>query len=307
MNTAAHSNECSYCGLPLGKSRWVSQRDEPAYCCLGCRIAANVARECNDGGQARWTLARIGIAIFFTMNVMAFTMALWSQDVYADAIHNENAVLLFSLFRYICLLMSAPVLLLLAGPLLDNAWKNLFLGRPGTDLLLSLGVIVAYVYSVVSVVRGEGHIYFEVSCAVLVAVTLGRWLEATGRLKAKQALDSLIQLLPAKARRVNEGGEEWVALDQLEQAAQFTRAAGRTFPADGTIIRNCASIDEQLITGESRPTVREVGDAVIGGTLNYDGDISVRITAASSNGTLQRLATCAGEAALASRRLSAHC
>jgi cation transport ATPase len=80
-----------------------------------------------------------------------------------------------------------------------------------TDLLLLLGVAASYGYSLVSVLRGHGHVYFEVGCMVLVAVTLGRWLEATGKLKTTDALRRLEKLLPDHIRCIRDGDEQMVS------------------------------------------------------------------------------------------------
>ncbi len=81
------SGLCDYCGLPLPKPLWGgAARDmdtaSPAYCCFGCRFAASVTSDRGDEGAARWTLTRLGLAIFLTMNVMVFTLVLWSYDAY---------------------------------------------------------------------------------------------------------------------------------------------------------------------------------------------------------------------------------
>ena len=109
------------------------------------------------------------------------------------------------LFRYVVLLFSLPVLFLLGIPLAANTWRNLRRGIASTDALLSLGVAAAFAASWVSVLKGGGPIYFEVGCVILVMTTLGRWLEATGRLKATSALDALARLLPATVRRLGPG------------------------------------------------------------------------------------------------------
>ena len=172
-------------------------------CCLGCRMAAAIVEEKGEQGAARGLLTRLGLSIFFSMNVMAFTMALWTTDVYeAGDPSNRLMPLMHGLFRYVVLLFSLPVLWLLGLPLFTATWDSLRKGILSTDALLSLGVAASFAVSFLSVLRGSGPIYFEVGCVILVMTTLGRWLEATGRLKATSALDALAKLLPATVRRV---------------------------------------------------------------------------------------------------------
>jgi heavy metal translocating P-type ATPase len=297
MTLPAPERVCDYCNLPLGPGLLERRGDtpdvaEPEYCCFGCRFAASVTAEGGEAGETRWTLTRLGVAIFFTMNVMVFTMALWSRDVYADhpTVSSPTATALYELFRYGCLLFSAPVVLLLGGPILEQAWQSLRRGQITTDWLLAAGVVASIVYSCVSVWTGGEHIYFEVGCMVLVFVTLGRWLEASGKLRTTEAIRSLQRLLPATAQVLDDAlGTRDVPLGEVPVGATIRVLPGERIPLDGTIERNRASVDQQLITGESEPVTRGVGDTVYAGSLNLDGDLSIRVTAPASNGTLQRL------------------
>src|SRR5471030_1635153 len=101
--TTGLPSTCAYCGLPAPRSWWGGAAEaEPLYCCYGCRFAANVSAADGDRAKANWMFTRLGLAIFCTMNVMAFTMALWSGDIYAV----EESALSHSLsgvFRYLCM------------------------------------------------------------------------------------------------------------------------------------------------------------------------------------------------------------
>lgn len=312
MNASPHvgAAACDYCGLPVGGG-WGKRDDAgnesshaPLYCCYGCRFAAAVAQERGEVGQLRWNLTRLGLAIFFSMNVMVFTLVLWSLDVFPESETQDatKATLLWDLFRYLCLLFSLPVLLMLGGPLLDNTLKDLRRGFVGTDLLLAIGVAAAYVYSAVSVFRGQGHVYFEVGCMILVAVTLGRWLEATGKWKATDALKSLARLLPEQVQILTGGKPTAKPLADVQPGDQVRILAGQRIPVDGTIRQGQASIDEQIVTGESQPVAKAAGDAVYGGTLNLDGMLDIEATATASDGSLQRLIDAVAAAAAASDR-----
>ncbi len=278
----------------------------PQYCCFGCRFAAAVAQEGGESGQVRWTLTSLGVAIFFTMNVMIFTMVLWSQDLYiaqdtaASAASNgsDYSLVLFQLYRYLCLIFSLPVLFLLGRPLLDNALDQLREWRVTSDLLLSLGSLSAFAYSVMTVFQGVGHVYFDVCCMVLVALTLGRWLEATGKLRATQALQSLEKLLPDSVRRVRGESEETVPLEQVVAGDSLHVLSGQRIPLDGQIISGSAHVDQQVISGESLLVTKQSGDQVWGGTLNTDGNLIIRVTESSDQSALARLMSAVKRAAL---------
>ncbi len=256
---------------------------EPAYCCYGCRFAAAVTEaRAGDGGESRWMFARLGLAIFFTMNVMVFAMALWSTDLYEAA-----EAPLAGLFRYLSMFFALPVLWWLGGPLLANAWAGCRRGQFNTDVLLVLGVAAAYLYSAASVLRDAGPVYFEAACMVLLLVTLGRWLEATGRARATHAFDALEKLLPERVRLLADGSEK--PLGEVAIGERLHVRAGERVPCDGIVLRQPAWLDEQLLTGESTPRVKEPGDAVYAGTLNLDGDLYLEVQRRPEAGTLARI------------------
>lgn len=328
------ANVCRYCGLPISPGLFTradrdgraaqrdarehsqtstaappdlnsptspdgSRADDTAYCCFGCRFAAAVAAEGGEEGQNRWTLTRLGIAIFFSMNVMVLTMALWSRDVYADqeSVQTTSASAMYELLRFGCLLFSCPVLLMLGQPIVEQSWYSLRRGQITMDWLLVAGVVASFVYSALALWTGAPHVYFEVGCMVLVFVTLGRWLEASGKLKTTQAVRALQRLLPATARLCTAHGEtEDRPLDQVGVGEVIRILPGERIPLDGKVERSRATIDQQLITGESQPVVCEQGDRLFAGSLNLDGDLYLRVEAPASSGTLQRLVELVTEA-----------
>ncbi len=283
------ASSCDYCDLPLPPAWRRAPADGSRYCCFGCRFAAEVTRSRGEEGAANWTLARLGLAIFLTMNVLVFTMALWTPDFYGSDDSSAFGESLRGLFRYTSLVFALPVLLLLGGPLLESAWQTLREGRLTADLLLVVGVAASYLYSVVSVVRGGGPVYFEVGCAVLVLVTLGRWLEATGKLRTTAALEALHRLLPDTARLLVDDEERSVPLSELRVGDVVRVLPGERIPCDGLIRRNSAAVDEQVLTGESQPVLRQAGDPVWAGSLNLDGDLHVEATVACEATALTRM------------------
>lgn len=287
---------CDYCHLPLpagsrdaeGPPASAGPR-EPAFCCYGCRFAADVTRGSGEEGAARWTLTRLGLAVFFAMNVMVFTMALWTLDLYEFDAESRMAVLYHGLFRHLSMLTALPVLFLLGLPLFESSLSEARQGRLTSDLLLSTGVAAAFAYSIGSVLLDRGQVYFEVGCTILVLVTFGRWLEATGKLRTTEALERLEKLLPERVRKLVEGREDSVPLAELAAGDLIRVLPGERFPTDGRLEDQSVAVDEQILTGESRPVVKQPGDPIHGGTLNLDGDVRLVVTAAGGAGTLERL------------------
>ena len=289
---------CTWCGLPLaGARRSHLPESESIYCCFGCRMAHAITEEKGEEGAVRWTIVRLGIAIFFSMNLMAFTMTMWSLDVY-EVKRDPFQTQLFEVFRWLSMIFSLPVLLLLGVPLLQNAiisWRQRIFS---TDLLIATGVIAAYGISVANVLRGEEKVYFEVGATVLVMVTLGRWFEATGKQKATESLDRLAALLPTKAQRVTDDGVVEINCADIAAGDHLQIRAGERFPTDAILIDGETTVDEQVFTGESTPLGRIPGDRILGGTVNLDGHVVVKATAAFREGSFGRLLRLLQEARL---------
>ncbi len=284
--TVSRDAGCDYCGLPVERPATPEGVEPgPCYCCFGCRFAASITAAGGDEGALRWMMTRLGLAVFFSMNVMVFTMVLWSQR---DAAAEPAAEAFYALARHACLLFTAPVLLLLGGPLLEEAWREVRLRRPSINLLLAVGVAAAFLLSVDAVLRG-GHVYFEVSCMVLLAVTLGKWLEASGKLRTTEALRELERLLPDRVRKLSADGEREVGLATVRPGDRLRVLPGERVPTDGTIESGRSSIDEQAVTGESVPVVKGPGDVVHSGTALIDGPLVIRVASEPGAGTLERL------------------
>jgi len=294
MSTAGEPlPECDHCGLPLprplfGKAAPPRTDDSPRYCCFGCRIAADIAREQSVEGAPRALLTRLAIGLFFAMNVMVFTLVLWSFDIYETEGAPPAAGLLHESLRWLCLLATGPVLLLLGQPLLLNAVRDLKERVLSSDLLLLTGVLAAFGYSVTSLLTGRGSVYFETVCMILVFVTLGRWFEATGRQRATNVLDGLQRLLPETARRISGSSLAEIPLDQVATGDRLSVHAGERFPADGRLA-SPAAVDEQLFTGESCPVEKVVGEIVLAGSVNLQAMVTIEVTDPPRSGALSRM------------------
>jgi len=326
INASHDAQCCTWCGLPFAgarRSRFQAGREdanrepvtlpsrtaqqalgasdsEAIYCCFGCRMAHAITEEKGQAGAVRWTMVRLGIAIFFSMNLMAFTMTMWSLDIY-EVQRDPFQTQLFEVFRWLSMIFSLPVLLLLGVPMLQNAMTSLRQRIFSTDLLIATGVTAAYGISVANVLRGTETVYFEVGATVLVMVTLGRWFEATGKQKATEALDQLAALLPSKAQRVTDADvADVVEIECVDIVAgdRLQIRAGARFPTDAILLDGETTVDEQVFTGESTPLGRIPGDRILGGTVNLDGHVVVRATAAFREGSFGRLLQLLREARL---------
>lgn len=288
------SATCAYCGLPVAGP---NPAGEAIYCCYGCRFAAGVSD--STAADRLGPASALGFSVFFTMNVVMLTMALWS---YATSPQTAFEAALGSVLRYGAMAFSLPVLLLLGRPLVSHALQGLRRGVFTTDLLLAIGVLAAFAVSLVNTWRGGGHVYFEVGCVILVLVTIGRRLEAAGRLQASAALDQLERLVPDTVRLRRHDRDIDTPVGQIAIGDVLHVIAGERIPVDGRVTRGRGVVDEQFFTGESAPVEKQPGDALLGGSLNLDGDLLIEVTALTESGALGRLV----EAVRAARRSKGH-
>ena len=171
-------------------------------------------------------------------------------------------------------------------PFLTGAIDEVRRRRPGMMLLIGLAITVAFIASWATKL-GTVDLDFWWELAALIAVMLlGHWLEMRAVGQASGALDALAALLPDRAERLTQDGVETVALHQLRTGDVVLVRSGGRVPADGEIVEGAAELDESMITGESRPVAKAVGDRVVAGTVSTDSAIHVRVTAVGEDTAL---------------------
>ncbi len=283
--------ECVYCNLPVPGVPIVDTDKPPVYCCFGCRLAHRITHAKGSEGEATWQLTLIGVAIFLSMNVMVFNWVLYGQEVFnpGGAVESAVASTGVTIFRYLSMILTAGVVAILGWPIAQSGVSALRFRQINTDVLLAIGVLAAFVYSYVSVMREGGSVYFDTVCMILLLVTIGRSMEARARLTAGDALRSLEKLVPDNASVLNQG--EWIETptDELSVGDIVLVRPGMRCPADGEIIDGRSSIDEQMITGESDPATKGVGDVAYAGSLNGSGTIQVRVSVLADRSTIQHI------------------
>lgn len=277
---------CAHCGLPLGRRpvRGTVAGEEGRFCCYGCLLALQVTRARGDAGAAASTLVRLGLAIFFAMNVMMLSMPAYAPYVYG-ATQADGP--LFLVLRVLALIFTAPVLVLLGGPILASAWRG---GGVNTDALIVVATGAAYVLSVVNAIGGRAGVYCDTAAMLLVLVTLGRYLEASARAEAGAAVRAMLNPAPAQAVRVRSDTRECVDPAVLAPGDEVEVPPGAAFPTDGVVLDGVGGADESALTGESRPVAKLPGATVAGGTCSVDGLFRVRVTAPAARSAAARIA-----------------
>ncbi len=182
----------------------------------------------------------------------------------------------------------AVIVFLYGGiPFLQMAAPELRNRKPGMMTLISLAISVAFIYSLASLFL-PGQIGFFWELVTLIDIMLlGHWIEMRSVRQASGALNELAKLMPDTAERVLSGGDtEQVPVTELRQGDLLLVRPGASVPADGEVEEGDSEVNESMITGESKPVLKEPGDEVIGGTINGDGSLRVRVTATGDDTAL---------------------
>jgi Cu2+-exporting ATPase len=163
-------------------------------------------------------------------------------------------------------------------PFIQGAIRELRARLPGMMTLIALAITVAFVFSVIVTFGFPGMPLWEELATLVTVMLLGHWIEMRSVTQAQGALKELAKLLPDRATRVVGERLEEVAVSELREGdVVLTRPGGR-IPADGSVLEGTSSVDESLLTGESRPVAKKAGDPVIAGSINTTGSIRVKVT-----------------------------
>ncbi|MGE5176303.1 MAG: heavy metal translocating P-type ATPase [Hyphomicrobiales bacterium] len=238
---------------------------------------------------------RFWIGVLLTVPLLALTMGEHVPFL------NLGALIPPRLFTLVQLALATPVVLWCGWPFLVRAVQSVATRSLNMFTLIGVGVTVAYVYSVVAALvpgifpagfRGHGGevaVYFEAAAAIVVLVLLGQVLELRARSRTGTAIRALLGLAPKTARRVRDGREEDVPLEDVQAGDLLRVRPGEKVPVDGEVVEGRSSVDESMITGESVPVEKAAGDRVIGATVNATGSFVMKALRVGSETTLARI------------------
>lgn len=221
------------------------------------------------------------IGILVSMLVLSFLLLAYAMlgmlgVKYPSAISAEDSPIVFTVIQ---LVLCVPVIIM-GLPFYIRGFKNLFKAKPNMDSLVAVSTTTAFIYSFVNfilVCMGDAHkvhsLYFESVAVIIAIISLGKFLESKSLKKTGDAIRGLTMLTPAYATVLRNG--EWVQVDSAEVKSGDTVLvkAGESFCCDGIIIEGESNVNESMLTGESMPVDKNIGDRVFGGTVNGNGII----------------------------------
>jgi P-type Cu2+ transporter len=253
-----------------------------------------VARE-----ESRKLLRRAAIALLGMMQVMMFAVPAYVSSEGVDAEYR-------TLMNWASLVLTVPVIAYSAAPFFAGAFRDLRHRVLGMDVPIALGIGAAFLASVWATSRGEGAVYFDSVTMFVALVLCARWLELRVRERAGDALEATARDAPLTAFRLldypRSDAAAVVPARTLARGDYVRVAAGDTMPVDGEIVDGRSSVEEAVLTGESRPRAKRAGDAVLAGSLNRESPLIVRVAAAGDATALRSVARLAERAANARPR-----
>ncbi|MGI6381658.1 MAG: heavy metal translocating P-type ATPase [Tissierellaceae bacterium] len=169
------------------------------------------------------------------------------------------------------LVLATPVQFIIGYRFYRGAYNSLRGGGANMDVLIAMGTSAAYFYSLYNLLNGIHEYYFESSAVIITLILLGKTFEAVAKGKTSEAIKKLMGLQPKTARVVRDGQEMDIAIEKLEIGDIIVVRPGERVPVDGVIVEGHSSIDESMLTGESIPVDKTVGDQVVGATINKFG------------------------------------
>ncbi len=216
-------------------------------------------------------------------------------------------------WQWVLLVAALPVVFWSAWPFHKAAWRNLRHGTTSMDTLVSLGILAAFTWSLVSTIigaedttgywlgygiapAGADTLYLEVAAAVTTFLLGGRYMEARSKKSARSVLSALGKLAPSTVRVIRDGGEVVIPIGELKVGERFGVRPGERIATDGTVVMGSSAIDTSMMTGEPVPREVTEGDPVLGGTINTNGALVVRADRVGAHTQLAQMAATAEQA-----------
>ncbi|MCB0581902.1 MAG: HAD-IC family P-type ATPase, partial [Phaeodactylibacter sp.] len=198
--------------------------------------------------------------------------------------------------QYVLFGLSSIIFFYGGWPFLTGLADELKDKSPGMMTLIAVAIVVAYAYSSAVVFGLEGKTFFWELATLIAVMLLGHWIEMRSVLGASRALEKLIELLPDEAHRVDGGQVTDVKVSELKKGDVILIKPGEKIPADGVITEGESSLNESMLTGESKPVSKEKGDKVIGGSINGNGSLKVEVEGTGEDSYLSKVINMVQEA-----------
>ncbi|WP_324041007.1 heavy metal translocating P-type ATPase [Aeromonas caviae] len=237
-------------------------------------------REAQEAASARQAQTRVIVSTLLTLPLLVGMLAM-------------AGLLPWHLPAWLELLLATPVQFWIGARFYRGAWLAIKNRSANMDVLVATGTSAAYFYSLYLLLTlgmaASGQLYFEASAIIITLISLGKLLEARARRSTQSAIRELMALRPETATVWR--GERWqsVAIDEVLRGDRLRVLVGERVPVDGRIVSGESELDESILTGESLPVLRSVGDKVLGGAINRSGVLEIEATTVGEDSSLSKI------------------
>ncbi|WP_310627882.1 cation-translocating P-type ATPase [Limnohabitans sp.] len=300
VNAATHRAKVVWSAARVKPSVWMAAIVKAGYGALPAADSSLRQARHEEGRRALW---RWLVAGFCMMQVM-----MYAYPAYVSRDGDITPDMVF-LLRWASWVLTLPVVLFSCGPFFGNALRDIRARRVSMDLPVALGMVITFLLSSVATFEPNGifgaEVYYDSLTMFVFFLLTGRWLELRVRDRTAGALEALMNRLPDSVeRQLPSGAFERVAVRRVLVGDVIRVSPSESFPADGVIVQGQTLADEALLTGESRPQVRGVGDTVVAGSHNLSGIVTVRVVQVGEGTQFSQIVSLMENASLQKPRLA---
>lgn len=278
------------------------RRTSPGACPICGMALEPMLPAADDDSELQKVRRKFWISVVLGLPLLVVGMA---PHLFSAQIGASTAVIL----RWIEFALAAPLVAWLGLDYYRRGWTGVRNRSPNMYSLIGLGVLAAFVYSLIAMFAPgafpehmrDGHgmvgVYFEPAGVIIALVLLGEWLEVRARGKTSAAIRRLLDLAPRTARRIEpDGGESDVPIDAVEKGDTLRVRPGEKIPVDGEVLEGESSVDESMLTGEPMPVAKGAGDRLTAGTVNANGSLKMRADRVGSETVLAQIVALVAQA-----------
>lgn len=274
VSAGSHRAKVAWMAETVKPSGWMRAVQALGYQVLPANDVFARERRLSASRKALWRLMVAGVCM---MQVMMYAFPAYV------AAPGDLSIEMEQLLRWASWVLTLPVLLFSCGPFFSNAWHDITRRQISMDLPVALGMLITFLVSTAGTFEPEGvfarAVYFDSLTMFVFFLLTGRWLELRMRDRTAGALEALMNHMPDSVERRVQGGDfERVAVRRLVLGDVLRVLPGDAFPADGLLLEGASTVDESLLTGESRALLRQSGDALLAGSYNLSAPVLMRVT-----------------------------
>lgn len=250
----------------------------------------------DENSEQKYMKKRFWVSIVFSMPIFIVSFI---KNVAPEYLPADISMKSIQLFLFI---FSIPVVLWSGWPFFVRGYKSIKTWNLNMFTLISIGVLTAWIYSIVAFLfpdifpplmhtkDGLVNVYFETAAAVVTLVLLGQVLELSARSKTNSAIKALLKLAPKKAHRINKNGDvDDINTEEIKVGDKLRIKLGEKIPVDGIVIEGTSNVDESMITGEASLIQKSVNDKLIGATINKDASLTMQVEHVGENTMLAQI------------------